>query len=82
LALLRDILRHGKNNKAKGRIKMDFKGLLLDILIRLLKYMTPELRRSLCLLLKDWHERCKQTENPIDDVVSELLLDLLACENE
>jgi len=61
---------------------MDFKGVLLDILIRLLRHMTPELRKGLCLLLKDWHERCKQTENPIDDVVSELLLALLACNDE
>ena len=61
---------------------MDFKGVLLDILIRLLRYMTPELRRGLCLFLKDWHKRCKGTENPFDDVVSELLLALFECEDE
>ena len=61
---------------------MDFKGVLLDILIRLLRYMTPELRKGLCLFLKDWHKRCQATENPIDDVVSELLLALFGCEDE
>ena len=61
---------------------MNWKAILLGILIRLLERMTPELRKGLCLFLKDWHKRCEATENPIDDVVSELLLALFGCNDE
>jgi len=61
---------------------MTWKAVLFGLLISLLERMTPELRKGLCLFLKDWHERCKKTDNPIDDVISELLLSLFGCEDE
>jgi len=61
---------------------MNWKAILLSILIRLLEKMTPEFRRELCLFLRQWREKAKATENPIDDVVFESLLILFACEDE
>jgi len=58
---------------------MDWSRLVALILRNILERMSPEIRNLMCSALKDVHEKAKKTPNPVDDILTELLLEITRC---
>jgi len=53
--------------------------LFIKLLMQIVTLVTPEVRKTLCDGLKEAQKRAKQTANPWDDLLFDLLIVLLDC---
>ena len=60
-----------KYNKKRGDQKMI--AIILEILERLIKGISPKIREEILNFLKDLEIKAKETPNPVDDIVVLLL---------
>lgn len=55
------------------------KELFIKLLMQIVTLVTPEVRKALCEGLEEAQQRAKQTANPWDDLLFDLLIVLLDC---
>jgi len=58
---------------------VDWARIVALILKILLERMSPEIREAMCRMLKELHAKAKATPNPVDDILTEFLLELTRC---
>ena len=56
--------------------------LFIKILMQIVTLVTPEVRRALCEGLKNSKESAKQTANPWDDLLFDMMIVLLDCDQK
>ena len=55
------------------------KELLLRILMQIIYIASPEIRKEMCKALQAAKEKAKQTQNPWDDILIDVIITLLGC---
>jgi len=60
----------------------DWSRVIALVLQILLEQLTPEIRTLMCNALKSLHAKAKQTPNPVDQIFTEMLLELTKCPKE
>jgi len=56
--------------------------LFIKLLMQVISLVTPEVRRSLCEGLREAQKRAKQTANPWDDLLFDMMIVLLDCKQK
>jgi len=56
------------------------KQILINLLIQLITLVTPELRKTLCEGLKVFVKEAKQSKNPWDDILADILIHIFDCQ--
>jgi len=55
------------------------KQVLAELLVHIIAMVTPELRKTICKLLKDFVSHAAKSKNPWDDILAKVLMYLFDC---